>query len=168
MVETIKQQGVTTMSRLIWATALALLFGGCVTAPRVGDPLAGSFDCAAKPLGFAVAGGKALHSCPFVSSADGSSGAFVEVEQGIVRAVLDKQAAKAWVVSNRCSALGVEADTPRFAACAELVSDLLVLWDALEMAEERAATAEQDVQRADFQQRVTLQRVMVTGPWYDW
>ncbi len=156
------------MLRIIWATALSLLFAGCVTLPRVGEPLTASFDCAAKPLGFAVAGNKALHFCPFVSSADGSSGTFVEVEKGIVRAVLDKQAARAWVVSNRCSALGIEADNPHFAACDELVSNILVLWDTAEVAEARADTAERDLQRTDFQQRVMLQRVMLTGPWYDW
>lgn len=157
-----------TVYRFTWTAVLALLFAGCVTAPRVGDTFAASLDCEVAPLGFAVAGAKAIHACPLVRSTDGSPGAFVEVEQGIVRAVLDRPAAKAWVVSNRCSALGIETNNAKFAACEELVSDMLLLWDAVEVAEERAITAEQDLQRADFQHRAKLQHVLMTGMWYEW
>jgi hypothetical protein len=157
-----------TMYRFTWTAVLALLFAGCVTVPRVGDMFAASLDCEAAPLGFAVAGAKAIHACPLVSSADGSPGAFVEVEQGIVRAILDRHAAKAWVVSNRCSSLGIETNDSKFAACEELVSDMLLLWDAVEVAEERAMTAEQDLQRADFQHRAKMQQVLTTGLWYEW
>lgn len=156
------------MYRFSWATVLALLLAGCVTTPRVGDRFAASLDCEVNPLGFAVAGPKAIHECPLVSSADGSPGAFVEVEQGIVRAVLDRHAAKAWVVSNRCSGLGIEKDSEKFAACEELVSDMLSLWDAVEVAKKRAIEAEQDLQLADFQHPTNMQQVLMTGPWYEW
>lgn len=156
------------MYRFSWATVLALLFAGCVTAPRVGDTFSTSLNCEVNPLGFAVAGAKAIHACPLVSSADGSPGAFVEVEQGIVRAVLDRHAAKAWVVANRCSALGIETGNAKFAACEGLVSDMLSLWDAVEVAETRAMAAEQDLQRADFQHRAKMQQVLMTGVWYEW
>ena len=41
-----------TMYRFSMATVLALLFAGCVTAPRVGDKFEASLDCEVNPSGF--------------------------------------------------------------------------------------------------------------------